>query len=72
MPGGGVQVLVAPMPYEVTTIVFAKAGATLGVACEVTEPVSLCPSSFSITGSAPEKAMMPPAAPVWPAENVQS
>ena len=40
------------------------------VACEVPEAV-FCPFSTSMAGSAPENAMMPPAAPVLLGENVQ-
>ena len=71
MPAGGVQVLALPMPCEVMIIVLMRAVVTLGVALEVPEAV-FCPFSTSIVGSAPENAWMPPAAPVWPAENVQS
>ena len=70
MPVGGVQVLALPMPCEVMIIVFASAVVTPFVADAVPEAV-FTPLSVSSTGSAPEKAMMPPAAPVLPAENVQ-
>ena len=62
------------MPLAVERLLKKKnvdAVVTLGVACEVPEAV-FCPFSTSMAGSAPEKAIMPPAAPVLPAENVQS
>src|SRR3989442_1332885 len=71
MPDGGFQVVdAAPTPCEVMSIVLLNAVVTLGVACEVLKAV-FCPFSTSMAGSAPENAIMPPAAPVWPLENVQ-
>src|SRR5205809_992012 len=70
MPPGGVQVLALPMPCDVMIMVLASAVVTLAVAEEVPEAV-FTPLSVSSTGSAPENAMIPPAAPVLLGENVQ-
>src|SRR5437660_839790 len=64
----------AELSLALSTSIFTvptKVVFTLGVACDVPDAV-VWPCSASMAGSAPKNAWMPPAAPVWPAENVQS